>query len=60
MAASEDEDFDGISAQVLQITPELQESCEDSSVVLSVELGSVEALAVASTPSVGSCNTLKL
>ena len=44
-------------APVLQITPELQKSCEDSSVVpvvLPTELGSVEALAVASTPSMGS------
>ena len=53
-AASEGEDTGGILAPVLQITPELQESGEDSSVVLPTELGSMEALAVASTPSVGS------
>jgi hypothetical protein len=42
--------MDGILAPVLQITPELHELCEEYSVVLPLEVGSFEALAVAPAP----------
>jgi hypothetical protein len=45
------------STPVLQIMPELRELREESSVVLSMELGSVESLAVAMTPSPPSSET---
>jgi hypothetical protein len=41
--------MDGILAPVLQITP-LHELCEEYSVVLALEVGSFEALAVAPAP----------
>jgi hypothetical protein len=50
-SASESEGIDEIFAPVMQITPELHELCEEYSVELPLELGSVEALAVASVPS---------
>jgi hypothetical protein len=50
-SAPESEGIDGIFAPVMQITPELHELCEEYSVELPLELGSVEALAVASVPS---------
>jgi hypothetical protein len=39
--------MDGIFAPVLQITPELHDLCEESCVVLPLNLGSVETLAAA-------------
>jgi hypothetical protein len=55
LVASIDEGMDEILAPVLQITPELGELCGESSLipsmVLPLELGSSEALAVATTPS---------
>jgi hypothetical protein len=50
-SASESEGIDGIFAPVMQITQELHELCEEYFVKLPLELGSVEALAVASVPS---------
>jgi hypothetical protein len=43
--------MDGIFAPVLQITQELHELCEDSFVVLPLDLGSFETLAAAMKPS---------
>jgi hypothetical protein len=43
--------MDEILAPVLQITPELNEFCGESFVVLPLELGSFEAYTVATTPS---------
>jgi hypothetical protein len=40
-----------VATPVLQIMPELQELCGESSVVLPMELGSLEALTVAMSPS---------
>jgi hypothetical protein len=51
LVAFESEGLDGILAPVLQITPELNGLGEDSSVVLPLELGSFEALTVATVPS---------
>jgi hypothetical protein len=50
-APSMSKGIDGILDPMLQITPELHELCEDSSVVLPLVLGSLKALAVAMTPS---------
>ena len=47
-AASESKDIDGSLAPVLEIISELPQLCEESSVELSVELGSHDALAVES------------
>jgi hypothetical protein len=47
---SEREGIDKILAPVLQITPELLEMCEESCVVLPVEQGSIEALAMSTAP----------
>ena len=52
------DDTSGILAPVLRIARELQETYGDSSVVLPMELGSLQALAVASTSSVGSGGVL--
>jgi hypothetical protein len=49
--AFESEGLDEILAPVLQISPELNGLGEDSSVVLPLELGSFEALTVATVPS---------
>jgi hypothetical protein len=49
-SASTSEGMDGIVALVLQIIPELHELCEEYSVVLPLEVGSFEALAVAPAP----------
>jgi hypothetical protein len=50
-AASPSDGIDDIIDPVLLITPELHESCGESSVVLPLVLGSSEALVVATTPS---------
>jgi hypothetical protein len=47
-----------IATPVLQIMPELQELCGESSVVLPMELGSLEALTVAMSPSPPPSETL--
>jgi hypothetical protein len=49
--ASESEDINGIMAPVLQITPELHELCVESSVMLPMDVGSLEDLAVSTTRS---------
>jgi hypothetical protein len=49
--AYESEEINGIMAPVLQITPELHELRVESSVMLPIEVGSFEALAVATATS---------
>jgi hypothetical protein len=47
--ASKSEDINGIMAPVLQITPELHELCVESSMMLLMDVGSLEDLSVATT-----------
>jgi hypothetical protein len=49
--ASESEGMDGILAPIVQITPELNELCGESPVLLPLEEGSDGALAMAVVPS---------
>jgi hypothetical protein len=47
--ASKSEDINGIMAPMLQITQELHELCVESSVMLPLDVGSLETLALATT-----------
>jgi hypothetical protein len=50
LAASKSNDVNVIMAPMLQISPEPHKLCGKSSVILSIEVGSLEALAVATMP----------